>query len=347
MVGRPGAPAKALSNGLVLELRNWMANVRARAARARHAFFETRAQLSYSQCGEDMILSFLLHSIGIARPSYLDLGAHDPVRLNNTFLFYQRGARGVCVEANPDRAARLARRRPRDQCVHAAIVPEARPTVNLHVTEDDVFSSLHDPAGNTPLALSGMAVERVVEVPALTVAEIAERWLPRAPDLLSIDLEGMDLEVLKSIDLASWRPATICAETLFAGAPGKCRPLIEHLEGQGYVRVADTFVNDLFVDYERWHAIFPLSVWTPTDHQDLHGELEAANFLAEHNLERHRDAERYALSLEAELARQRQEYERLSSAFAAHQHEAERYVASLRDELERRQQPSGRRRWWR
>jgi len=32
---------------------------------------------------------------------YLDIGANTPVKLNNPFKFYQRGGRGILIEANP------------------------------------------------------------------------------------------------------------------------------------------------------------------------------------------------------------------------------------------------------
>ena len=325
---------------MIPALREWLASVRQRSARARSAFAEPRALLSYAQCGEDLVLLFLFQLLGIQRPSYLDLGAHDPVRLSNTFLFYQRGARGVCVDANPRMVERLRRRRPHDVCVHAAVVPEPRPSVRLYVTEDDAMSSTLDPAEGEPIGgaeAAGMAVERVLDVPALTLGEIAERYCPHPPELLSIDLEGVDLEVLRSVDLERWRPRVICAETFFAGQPGKCRPLIDHLAQRGYQHYADTFLNDVFLDYDSWHATFPFSA-SAAAATAAAAELAAARFAVDRNAEHHREAARYAQSLEEELARHRDEYARLQAAFAQHQAEAGRYVESLRAEIERLRQ---------
>src|SRR5580693_625305 len=56
------------------------------------------AHLSFAQQGEDLIAEDLLHWFKISKPTYLDIGANDPIHNNNTYLFYTKGARGVLVE---------------------------------------------------------------------------------------------------------------------------------------------------------------------------------------------------------------------------------------------------------
>jgi FkbM family methyltransferase len=79
---------------------------------------------SYAQCGEDRIAAFALHEMGIDLPKYLDIGAHHPTWLGNTFYFYRRGSSGVCVEADPTLLRRIRRRRPRDPSLNVAVGPE-------------------------------------------------------------------------------------------------------------------------------------------------------------------------------------------------------------------------------
>ena len=66
---------------------------------------------SYSQSGEDIIISDLFHRLQIVNPSYLDIGANDPIALSNTYRLYTRGSRGVCVEPNPVMYNRLQQKR--------------------------------------------------------------------------------------------------------------------------------------------------------------------------------------------------------------------------------------------
>ena len=63
--------------------------------------FRKNYSKSYAQCAEDLIIRFAFDQMGIRKPVYLDIGAHDPIFLSNTYLFYKKGSRGVCVEPNP------------------------------------------------------------------------------------------------------------------------------------------------------------------------------------------------------------------------------------------------------
>src|SRR5436853_220648 len=59
-------------------------------------------RLSYAQVGEDLVMWHIAYDVlGIKNPTYMDVGAHHPVINNNTFLFYERGSRGVLVHPNP------------------------------------------------------------------------------------------------------------------------------------------------------------------------------------------------------------------------------------------------------
>ena len=51
--------------------------------------------LSYAQAGEDRVLKFLFSSMGLNKISYLEIGTNNPIDINNTYLFYLGGSRGV------------------------------------------------------------------------------------------------------------------------------------------------------------------------------------------------------------------------------------------------------------
>lgn len=52
----------------------------------------TFRKYSYSQCGEDLVINFVLELICGSRPKrYLDVGANHPFRLSNTALLYAAG----------------------------------------------------------------------------------------------------------------------------------------------------------------------------------------------------------------------------------------------------------------
>ena len=53
---------------------------------------EAKAKVSYAQSGEDLILDGICDFLKIEKPTYLDIGAADPIDGNNSYLFYKKGA---------------------------------------------------------------------------------------------------------------------------------------------------------------------------------------------------------------------------------------------------------------
>lgn len=79
---------------------------------------------TYAQHGEDLMICNLFSIIGVDRPGYLDLGAHHPYVISNTALLYERGSRGVNVEANPVLLDAFREARPEDVSVNLGVGPE-------------------------------------------------------------------------------------------------------------------------------------------------------------------------------------------------------------------------------
>src|SRR5262249_61369369 len=77
---------------------------------------------SFSQCGEDLVVAFTMGYLGMGpHITYLDVGANDPVNLNNTYYFYRRGHCGVLVEPNGALCRSLRDRRRGDTVLEAGI----------------------------------------------------------------------------------------------------------------------------------------------------------------------------------------------------------------------------------
>ena len=70
--------------------------------------------VTYSQHGEDLFLLNIFHLLGIEKPSYLDIGCHHPTIDSNTALLYQRGSRGINIDANPLLIPQFDEQRPED-----------------------------------------------------------------------------------------------------------------------------------------------------------------------------------------------------------------------------------------
>jgi hypothetical protein len=84
--------------------------------RKKKPLFENYERKTYAQCGEDVIISFVLENIRIVNPYYVDIGAHHPWNISNTALFYNKGNDGILVEADPLLCQELEKERPRTKC---------------------------------------------------------------------------------------------------------------------------------------------------------------------------------------------------------------------------------------
>jgi hypothetical protein len=92
-------------------------------------------------------------------------------------------------------------------------------------------------------------VASIIKIPLLTINSLMEIYFSPHPNLLSLDVEGLDLAILKTIDFSRFHPEVICVETLGYGENDKefkNRDIISFLESNGYFVYADTYINTIF-----------------------------------------------------------------------------------------------------
>ena len=210
---------------------------------------------SFAQQGEDLILYNLLHDVlKIESPTYLDIGAGDPVQASNTYAFYRAGFRGVLVEPNPTLVARLRTVRPNDVVVPMGVGVTDATAADYYVIRDQWPLNTFSLATVKKLRRESPVdpVEQVIKMPLISINRLIAEHFDRAPDLLSTDIEGLDLAVLQTLDSKRFRPATICAETKDEpGGSHEDTPIAKLLRSLGYIPCAGSLYNTIFVDRSR------------------------------------------------------------------------------------------------
>lgn len=203
-------------------------------------------QLSFSQTGEDILSLSLLQSFGINAPSYVDIGANHPIKLSNTYLMYLLGGRGMNIEPDPDAAEVIRRARPKDVTVIAGVAAEEGER-DFFIMSTNVANTFIRSEAEELERRDGNRIRRVARVPIRNLMKLlAEHSL--VPDFMSLDVEGMDLEILQSVDWTLCRPKVICVETVDYFTQKKKTEILEFLTGHGYELHADTFINSIFKD---------------------------------------------------------------------------------------------------
>jgi FkbM family methyltransferase len=215
------------------------------------------SSFGYSQFGEDLKRSHFFYQLAIRNPTYLDIGANEPRYISNTYYFYQRGSAGVLIEPNPYLYKRLKSIRPNDIVLNTGIgLNEA--------TEADFFIFPNYANGLSTfsekearhwenIGMKGMGripIEKVIKMPLVNINTILEKYFNgKAPNFISLDVEGLDLEILKSLNFNKFKPEIICVETLGYDENQltfKINEIVEFMNFNGYEIYADTRVNTIF-----------------------------------------------------------------------------------------------------
>lgn len=199
---------------------------------------------SYGHTGEDRIIEscFPNKSSGF----YVDVGCNDPVVNSNTFKLYRRGWRGINIDANAALIAKFAALRPRD-CNVCAIVSDVEEDKQFGVYGDSLFSTvspqrMHELQSSRPLVRMDVARSRKL------TNILEENGAPSRFELLTIDVEGHDLEVLRSLDLGRYQPELIVIEMhgFDVTAPAG-NPVYDYLAECGYKLSSYALMNGFFI----------------------------------------------------------------------------------------------------
>lgn len=210
-----------------------------------------RGESSYAQAGEDMIVRNIFQNLNLNEITYLDIGANDPVLMNNTFYFYGRGHHGVLVEPNAVLCEKLRAVRPRDTTVEAGIGTGSAKSADFYLLSEAAWSTFDKAEAEERVRNSGgkVTIKEVRKTPLLDVNQVmAEHFAGQAPSFLSVDAEGWDLPILKSIDYRRFRPKVICAETMVFGTLRAAPEIPAFLRTKGYSSRGSSLVNTIFVD---------------------------------------------------------------------------------------------------
>jgi hypothetical protein len=102
----------------------------------------------------------------------------------------------------------------------------------------------------------GKKIKSIQKINLTTIENILNQYCNNVfPDFLNLDVEGLDFEILKSIDFSKSLPKVICVEAAEyspIGAGLKRNELIIFLEKNGYHEYANTNLNAIMVKKDFW-----------------------------------------------------------------------------------------------
>lgn len=225
-------------NGQIAELHNVLSNI----------------NTTFSQSGEDSIIQYIVNTIGRKVETYLDLGANHAFYLSNTYNFYAQGARGVLVEANPELAKELIEKRPEDIVINKCLAEKSGEKLDFYIMNGDGLSTTdYQSAQNFIKENPALEITKKITVDSVTINDIIQEYFPeKAPDIMNVDIEGMELAILKMTDFEKFRPLVIICEMIEYknGLPmgSKNSEILEFMRKNDYSEFAFTGINSIFID---------------------------------------------------------------------------------------------------
>ena len=164
---------------------------------------------SFSLSGEDMVVYSLVRKY---YGYYIDVGAFHPWRYSNTYFFYLYGWTGITIDPNPQYIYLFNMLRKKDIHLQTAVSDK---------TQEMTYYSFNIPPYN------GFSKEILKSVPGLKLIgekkisvspleQILDKHVPKGKkiDFLSVDVEGFEMDVLKSNNWEKYRPQIVLAEVL-------------------------------------------------------------------------------------------------------------------------------------
>lgn len=204
-------------------------------------------KISYSQTGEDLILSFYLSK---KEGVYVDVGCHDPIILNNTYLFYENGWTGVNIDANPKCIEKFNLVRKRDINV-CALVGNSNKNEKFYIFDPETLSTMSEKQKRLYLK-TGYKLKKAITIPCISLSSLFKQKLSSVDiDFLSVDVEGNELNVLKSNDWKTYRPKFVIIEvTQHNPAIKNTKPFDKFFKKNNYTKFSETLINAIYISDE-------------------------------------------------------------------------------------------------
>lgn len=207
--------------------------------------FDVYVTKAYSQEGEDMILQRIFADK--ERGFYVDVGAHHPRRFSNTYKLYKLGWRGINIEPNPDAFNLFVKERPSDINLNIGISTEAG-FLKYHMFDEPALNSFDETVVKQRLDETQYKLIGTVDVNVVPLKNILDKYLEANTqiDFMTVDVEGLDLDVLQSNEWSKYKPKWVLVEQLNQQDLEILDFDMHHfMKSKGYVLFAKTY-NTLF-----------------------------------------------------------------------------------------------------
>ena len=202
---------------------------------------------SYSQEGEDLMVDRLLG--GMRDGFYVEIGAHHPFRFSNTYYFYKKGWTGICIDPLPGTKKSFNKWRSKDIALEIGISSQ-QSKLEYFMFNEAALNTFDAQVAKSRDGVQGYCLTESRVIETFPLSEVLPKYMPfnKAIDLLSVDVEGYDLDVLESNDWNRFKPKIIIVECLVTKlVEVKTDPIFIFLKNKGYELYGKTGFSFIFI----------------------------------------------------------------------------------------------------
>jgi len=163
---------------------------------------------TYSMYGEDLIIKKFFKKK--QKGFYVDVGCYHPLDGNNTYLLYRKGWTGINLDINKLSIELFNAARKEDHNVNVAVSNKSkkvkiyfRRKINMLNTVDKKFATINFKKGFQTKFINSNTLNSILK---------RSKFKNKKIDFLNLDIEGNELNALKSIDFKKYKPKLICVE---------------------------------------------------------------------------------------------------------------------------------------
>ena len=163
---------------------------------------------SYAMDGEDLAIDQYIKIKD--KGFYVDIGAHHPIQRNNTQLLFNRNWEGINIDVNQFSIDLFNFLRPKDLNLLTAISDQEGEVTFYYQKQFSQLNTTDKKIANEHF--KGNFKERLVKCQTIHNILTHSKYKEVKIDFLNIDVEGTELNVLKSLNFKRYKPQLICIE---------------------------------------------------------------------------------------------------------------------------------------
>ena len=204
-----------------------------------------------SQLYQDVFASFIIGDR--FDKTFLEFGATNGIEYSNSYILESSLSwNGVLSEPSPQWHDSLKKNRLKSKIITKCIWTKTNEKLDFFVSDEGVLSTLKDFMENDKSSMPANTKRRIqkgkmISVDTISLNDVLKEYFNnQAPSYISIDTEGSEYEILKSLNFDLYRPKVFTVEHNYTDNQFK---IDELMKSNNYLRV---FKN--LTDFDAWYV---------------------------------------------------------------------------------------------